>query len=105
MSARSTLTSTKIHNAIRGMKFCEKLEERTMLTTVITDTNPLTPAPSNFIFEYKDRAGSAVRVAVHGDVSAEFVFGRITDDDDLKKNGTPVNQLILGDHIEPQTFD
>jgi hypothetical protein len=105
MSARRSLISTRIHNAIRGMKFIERLEDRLLLTTVITDTNPLTAAPATFTFEYKDRAGHAVRVAVHGDVSAEFVFGRITDDDDLKKNGTQVNTLILGDHIEPSTLD
>jgi hypothetical protein len=67
------------------------------MTTVITDTDPLTPAPSSFTFEYKDHAGDAVRVNVVGDVTAEFIFARMTKGDD--KGGGVWNDVILGEPV------
>ncbi|MEA2736464.1 MAG: hypothetical protein QOE14_2915 [Humisphaera sp.] len=75
----------------------ESLESRRLLTTVITDTDPLTPAPSRFSFEYKDARDNAVRVVVVGDVSAEFIFARMTKGDD--KGGGGWNELILNEHV------
>ena len=78
-------------------KFLEELEHRLMLTTVITDTDPLTPAPSSVIFEYKDHANNAVRVKVVGDVTAEFIFARMTKGDE--KGGGVWNDVILGEPV------
>jgi hypothetical protein len=103
MSVRRSKISTRISNAIRGTRFIEGLENRLLLTTVITDTNPLTATPATFTFEYKDAAGKAVRVSVHGDVSAEFVFGRVEKGEE--KTGAGGNVLILGDHIEPTALN
>ena len=78
-------------------KFVEELEHRLLMTTVITDTDPLTPAPSSFTFEYKDHSGGAVRVNVVGDVTAEFIFARMTKGDDKGLFGW--NEVILGEHV------
>jgi hypothetical protein len=79
-------------------KFLEELEQRVLLTTVITDTDPLTPAPSSFIFEYKDHANNAVRVKVQGDVTAEFIFARMTKGSE-KGPLTEWNEVILGEPV------
>src|SRR4051794_35608958 len=63
--------------APRRRNLLEGLEQRLLLTTVITDTDPLTPTPPTQQFEYKDAKGTAVRVVVHGDVSAEFIFAQV----------------------------
>ena len=79
-------------------RFIEALEERCLFTTVITDTDPLTAAPSRFEFEYKDHDGAAVRVVVVGDVSAEFIFARVTKGSE-KGPISEWNNVILGEHV------
>jgi hypothetical protein len=75
----------------------ERLETRVLFNTIITDTDPLTPAQPTEIFEYKDLKGQNVRVVVHGDVSAEFVFARVTKGDD--KSALGWNDVILGEPV------
>src|SRR4051794_21171445 len=102
MSARRSKFNTKA-NLRRGKKMIEKLETRVLFNTIITDTNPLTSAPATQSLEYKDAKGVTVRITVHGDVSAEFIFGRETKGAD--KTGAGGNQLILGDAVSPTTID
>src|SRR5688500_6462500 len=83
---------------LSGGKFMECLEDRFLFTTVITDNDPLTPAPNRFEFEYKDHDGDAVRVVVVGSVTAEFIFARVTKGTD-KGPISEWNQVILGDPV------
>src|SRR5438128_10002190 len=79
MSARRSKFNTKA-NQRRGKKMIEKLETRVLFNTIITDTDPLTITPPTQTLEYKDARGQNVRITVHGDVSAEFVFAKIGKD-------------------------
>lgn len=81
-----------------GGKFIECLENRLLFTTVITDTDPLTPAPSRFEFEYKDHAAKAVRVVVSGNMAVEFIFARVTKGTD-KGPISEWNNVILGEPV------
>ena len=83
---------------LTGGKFVECLEDRLLFTTVITDNDPLTPAPNRFEFEYKDHDGDAVRVVVVGSVTAEFIFARVTKGTE-KGPISEWNQVILGEPV------
>lgn len=89
--------STVVRHAVADV--IERLESRTLLTTIVTDTNPLTATPATQQFEYKDARGQTVRVVVHGDVSAEFVFARVTKG--AEKTGFGGNDVILGEFVPP----
>ncbi|MEO6435878.1 MAG: hypothetical protein ABIP55_08965, partial [Tepidisphaeraceae bacterium] len=102
MSRRRTLKRTRNLNhrrnlIHRGSQVIEALEKRLLMTTVITDTDPLTATPATVTFEYKDGRDLPVRVVVHGDVSAEFIFARVTEGDE--DTGEIGNQVILGEHV------
>ncbi len=87
--------SRRASSLLRGV--VERLETRVLFNTIITDTDPLTAAQPTEIFEYKDLKGQAVRVVVHGDVSAEFVFARVTKGNDKGTAGW--NDVILGEPV------
>jgi hypothetical protein len=82
-------------NLLNGL--IEPLEGRLLFNTVITDTDPLTATPATVSFTYKDLAGQSVRVTVHGDVTAEFVFARVTKGADNSPAGW--NNVILGEPV------
>lgn len=83
-----TRTLSKLHRC--GKTVVEAMEARLLMTTVITDTNPLTATPAEVTFEYKDLKGDAVRVVVFGDVSAEFIFAKTE-----KKSSTVGGDSVL----------
>src|SRR6266700_2785587 len=91
MSARrrstkhSTLINSPINSRRRGHTYLNKyllegLETRVLFNTIITDTDPLTITPPTQTLEYKDARGQNVRITVHGDVSAEFIFAKVGKD-------------------------
>jgi hypothetical protein len=103
MSARRSRINTKTRTRGKTRRMIEHLETRLLFNTIITDTNALTPTPDTVNLEYKDAKGVTVRIVVHGDVSAEFIFGRETKGDE--KTGAGGNQLILGDAVAPTAVD
>lgn len=94
---RSASVTRAVHYAV------EELETRRLFNTIITDTNPLTATPATKSFEYKDAHGVTVRVTVHGDVSAEFIFARVTKGDTV--TGAGGNDVILGEPVSPTAPD
>src|SRR5438874_10980543 len=86
MSARRrtqlSTSNTSRRRGIRGKSkyLLEGLETRVLFNTIVTDTDPLTLTPATQTLEYKDARGQNVRITVHGDVSAEFVFAKIGKD-------------------------
>jgi hypothetical protein len=97
-NTRNSATSKKRHG-----RLLEGLESRILFNTIITDNDPLTLAPATDSFEYKDFSGGTVRVIVHGDVSAEFIFARVTKGGENSKE--PWNDVILGEPVGPLTVD
>src|SRR2546423_1102069 len=103
MSARRPKLNTKAILHRGSQRMIEQLESRWLFNTIITDTDPLTPTPATVTLEYKDARDHTVRIVVHGDVSAEFIFARVTKGAD--KTGFGGNQVILGDAVSPTAFD
>src|SRR2546421_12638207 len=103
MSARRPKLNTKAILHRGSQRMIEQLESRWLFNTIITDTDPLTPTPATVTLEYKDARDHTVRIVVHGDVSAEFIFARVTKGAD--KTGFGGNQVILGDAVSPTSFD
>lgn len=101
----SRRTKARLERGIRhgGSNLIEALEQRTLFNTVITDTDPLTSTPATVTFEYKDGRDNPVRVVVHGDVSAEFIFARVTEGDE--ETGEIGNQVILGEYVAASNED
>jgi hypothetical protein len=102
MSARRTKRNTPARHTVArrpvknvGKRMLEQLETRLLFNTIITDSDPLTATPATETLEYKDARGNAVRIVVHGDVSAEFVFAKIG------KDGT----RVLRDAVSPSKLD
>src|SRR5439155_25582169 len=103
MSARRSKINTKALLQRGSSEMIEQLESRWLFNTIITDTNPLTATPATRTLEFKDARDVTVRIVVHGDVSAEFIFARVTKGAD--KTGAGGNDVILGDAVSPTAFD
>lgn len=67
--------SRKVSNRTRPALF-ETLERRTLLSAAI---NGLFQATGSNVLEYKQADGSSVRISLHGNVTAEFIFARVPE--------------------------
>src|SRR5205085_6308277 len=101
-SSNSTQASGRRQPGKQAKYLLQGLESRILFNTIVTDTDPLTATPPTATLEYKDARDHTVRITVHGDVSAEFVFARVTKG--AEQTGFGGNQVILGDAVSPTTF-